>query len=274
MKTRIGLIPDGLLYWEKTRVPMNYAFAIKEFEALNGEIDEVRRDDLTLLVQDSASSLIQKFDILLKNFYPTVDDFGNTQFTPSLNGIAINNYSTDQVISDKTKLNRLQGLIENILVDLRLKETLANEKVKDNKLRSDFQLATAQNRESRAVLAEKVEELNAVNNTKQHEIDVVTNHYQNRIDAIKDKYQTEIDKLRNAPTGFNYKIGFYLILFALLSLLTFGVPYMLESMNWKYIIGIELAIIASILIFYFKNVPGWVQFLVATVLAILAIFFT
>lgn len=259
---------------------MNYAFAIKEFDALNGEIDKAKRDDFSLLTQEVASSFIQKFGILLKNFYPPIDDYGNTQFTSSLDGIAINNYSYDQIMSDKTKLNRLQGLIENILVDLRLKETLANEKGKDNKLRSELQLATAQNREFRAVIGEKVEELNALSrkvdemkNIKQHEIDTIKNDYQNRIDVIKDKYQTEIDKLRNAPTGFNYKIWFYFILFVLLSLLTFGVPYMLESMNWKYIIGIELAIIASTLIFYFKNVPGWVQFLVATVLAILAIFF-
>lgn len=260
---------------------MNYALAIHEFRALYGEIDKIKRDDFILLTQEVASSYIQKLDILLKNFYPPIDDSGSTQFTSSLDGIAINSYSSDHVSSDKTKLNRLQGLIENILVDLRLKETIANDKFKDNKIKSELQLATAQNREFRAILAEKVEELNAL----VKKFDELKNTNQKKIDALKNKYQSQLDYYKNIDAAginlFNlkkptqgYKLPFYTVLFLMLSLLTFGVPYMLKSMNWKYIIGIELAIIASILIFYFKNIPAWVQFLVATVLAILAIFFT
>lgn len=254
---------------------MSYDLAIKEFQTLIDEVVKAKnKAGLTVMNVDIAPDFIRKCEILVSNFYP-ITDYQFTLFSRDIRALSDSQYNSF------TKLGQLQSLAENIVKDVKLKKSIADEKGKDKtneveliKINKELQFATEQVREFRAVVAAKMKELDELKNTKQQEIDRIRNDYQNQIHAIKDTYQKEIDNLRNAPRGFNYKIWFHVVRFLLLSVLTFGVPYLLESMNWKYIIGIELAIIFSVLMFYFRNVPGWVQFLVATVLAILAIFFT
>ena len=309
-----GIVPDALLCWEgKPQQLMNYDFAIKEINKLIAQIGETINETWAIEVidvfeQDIDSLIINvyrqqgykdDYDRWRKQFISTKElsarygkrgdarcavlakflnmmkhDVEQKQRIPVENAEAIKMPSRYQKAVSELESIKTENLTSTNFKAIRHKARNVIDIYGDDEFQSRFEGMVKFRVHDHKSDLEKQKIIMGAIDSAIHFFRVKDESSTKQGEESKQTRQMETSRLKNASTEFNYKIWFYILLYLWLSTLNFGVPYMLRSMNWKYIIGIELAIVISVIVFYIRNVPGWVQFLIATVLAIAAIFFT